>query len=216
MARLRSRSGGLVRARQIAVPPSITLVCPLDATHRFTVTPSTPQMFDNYKRHFEGDSFCNGFTDDSGAKVGPHTSKVVNVFLLPSAGKISVNVRSFLGASKPVFVSHVAGDFGIMRTATGYAFYQLKLTPPGAGTDRRRNPDLFRWYNAVPLVAGSSKRCLVGKEGGNPAVCFNKADNPAFAILVQRVLESVELAPFESTAATDILTDLDLTIRGYV
>jgi hypothetical protein len=216
MARLRSRSGGLVRARQLAVPPSVTLVCPLDATHRFTVTPSTAQMFENYKRHFEGTALCNGFPDDSGNKVGPHTAVIETDFLLPQAGKISLGVSSFFGTSKRVFVSHVAGDFGVIRKSTGNAFYQLRMNGPGGGTDRRRNPDLFRWYNAVPLVAGSPQRVLIGKQGGNPATCFAQPDNPPFAIVMDRVLDTIELAPFESTQAQDILTDWAITLRGYL
>lgn len=219
MVRLRSRSEGL-RARSVLVPPGKTLVCPINTAHRFTVTPATPQMFTNYQKHFEGDSFCNGFPDDSGAKVGPHRGTVRSKLLSPTVVNgvttIVVDVKSFFGVSYPVFVSHVAGKFSFLRTKTGNSFFQLKMEGEGGGTKRGLHPDLFVWYEALPAVGAIVYECLVGKEGGDPAVCFNQPDNPPFAIKMLRQLARLTLGPYQSTAETDKLTGWAIQVRGYV
>lgn len=219
MARLRRRAG----ARQAIPPGGLTLVCPIDSSHRFTATETDTTMVDNYKRHFEGirsGISCIGAFDDSGSRVGPHQGIVKTKLLFPvvvdGMDVIEVDVRALFGFGFPVFVSHVAGNFDFSRTATGYAFFQLDLFGEGGGKDRKRNPDLHAFYNATPAFVGNQAyRCRIGKQGGNPSDCPGQPDNPPFAIEIQRQLETLSLHPFNTTKDTDRLMNWQMQVRGY-
>jgi hypothetical protein len=221
----------LVRSRQASsarVPTSRTYVCPIDPTHRFTVTPTNPQPFNNYQQHFDGDDFCFGFVDDSGVKVGPHTGRVFSGLFLPEmvggVTQISLNMRSFFGTNYPVFVSHIGGRFRYLRTKTGSAFFELVINGEGGGADRARNPDKFRWYNALPAVGGTVYLTEIGKQGGDTGPCFNQPANPPFSVSLKtpdaasggRQVASFTLKPFTSTADTDKLVNAELAVRGYI
>jgi len=166
-----------------------TWICPLDPAHRYT---GDNTAWVQYLNHF----------------LAQHTPSVADLVLIPSPAyphMASLDLSDIFG--QPTHIDYMVAKVKWYSTKAGekYHFYNLYLKGYG---DKRTNPSKLRVFHGV---IGSSGEFYVGKVPADPI-----GGRPSYRMDIDRSLSDLLFSAFETTKAYDLITEVEVSIKGWV